>query len=194
MTLWTVTRKAPLPTGFSRQEYWSGLPFPTPIVLIVAVFSWWALSDKPVLNIFFKEWSVLTAPQTSFHNHSKLLVLAFGSNCSYQVTSFLFAKTDGYSSFSLPVPLQSLSLMISLFFLTASYFWPPWTHFGLYELKLAGFLCLWMLLLHLLYRFSSTRPLNIDIPRGLQTFSSLVLFYLYSSPFNSFSLNSPFSS
>ena len=30
MTPWTVTRQAPLTMGFSRQEYWSGLPFPTP--------------------------------------------------------------------------------------------------------------------------------------------------------------------
>ena len=29
-TLWTVARQAPLSTGFSRQEYWSGLPFPPP--------------------------------------------------------------------------------------------------------------------------------------------------------------------
>ena len=29
-TLWTVTQQAPLSTGFSRQEYWSGLPFPSP--------------------------------------------------------------------------------------------------------------------------------------------------------------------
>ena len=29
-TLWTVPCQAPLSTGFSRQEYWSGLPFPTP--------------------------------------------------------------------------------------------------------------------------------------------------------------------
>ena len=29
-TLWTVARQAPLSTGFSRQEYWSGLPFPSP--------------------------------------------------------------------------------------------------------------------------------------------------------------------
>jgi len=27
-TLWTVARQAPLSVGFSRQEYWSGLPFP----------------------------------------------------------------------------------------------------------------------------------------------------------------------
>ena len=29
-TLWTVARQAPLFMGFSRQEYWSGLPFPSP--------------------------------------------------------------------------------------------------------------------------------------------------------------------
>ena len=27
-TPWTVARQAPLSLGFSRQEYWSGLPFP----------------------------------------------------------------------------------------------------------------------------------------------------------------------
>ena len=29
-TLWTVACQAPLSMGSSRQEYWSGLPFPTP--------------------------------------------------------------------------------------------------------------------------------------------------------------------
>ena len=29
-TSWTVARQAPLSIGFSRQEYWSGLPFPSP--------------------------------------------------------------------------------------------------------------------------------------------------------------------
>ena len=29
-TPWTVGRQAPLSMGFSRQEYWSGLPFPFP--------------------------------------------------------------------------------------------------------------------------------------------------------------------
>ena len=30
MTPWTVAHQAPLSMGFSRQEYWSGLPFPSP--------------------------------------------------------------------------------------------------------------------------------------------------------------------
>ena len=29
-TPWTVAHKTPLSMGFSRQEYWSGLPFPSP--------------------------------------------------------------------------------------------------------------------------------------------------------------------
>ena len=29
-TPWTVVRQAPLSVGFSRQEYWNGLPFPPP--------------------------------------------------------------------------------------------------------------------------------------------------------------------
>ena len=28
--LWTIACQAPLSMGFSRQEYWSGLPFPFP--------------------------------------------------------------------------------------------------------------------------------------------------------------------
>ena len=28
--LWTAAYQSPLSTGFSRQEYWSGLPFPSP--------------------------------------------------------------------------------------------------------------------------------------------------------------------
>ena len=30
MTLWTIALQAPLSMGFSRQEYWSGLPFSPP--------------------------------------------------------------------------------------------------------------------------------------------------------------------
>ena len=29
VTLWTLARQAPLFTGFSRREYWNGLPFPS---------------------------------------------------------------------------------------------------------------------------------------------------------------------
>ena len=35
-TPWTIAGQAPLPIGFSRQEYWSGLPFPFPEIYIVS--------------------------------------------------------------------------------------------------------------------------------------------------------------
>ena len=30
LTLWIVAHQAPLSMGFPRQEYWGGLPFPSP--------------------------------------------------------------------------------------------------------------------------------------------------------------------
>ena len=30
VTPWTVAHQAPLSVGFPRQEYWNGLPFPSP--------------------------------------------------------------------------------------------------------------------------------------------------------------------
>ena len=38
-TPWTATRQAPLSMGFSRQEYWSELPFPSPFKLLSKVLS-----------------------------------------------------------------------------------------------------------------------------------------------------------
>ena len=34
VTLWTVARQAPLSMGFSRQEHWVGLPFPSPVDIL----------------------------------------------------------------------------------------------------------------------------------------------------------------
>ena len=34
-TLWTIARQTPLSMGFSRQEYWSGLLFPSPDMLSI---------------------------------------------------------------------------------------------------------------------------------------------------------------
>ena len=31
VTQWTAAHQAPLSLGFSRQEHWSGLPFPSPM-------------------------------------------------------------------------------------------------------------------------------------------------------------------
>ena len=57
VTPWTITYQAPLTMGFSRQEYWSGLPFPSPgdlpnpgIELRSPVLQADALPSEPPLN------------------------------------------------------------------------------------------------------------------------------------------------
>ena len=52
-TPWTVAYQAPPSMGFSRQEYWSGVPLPSPIVPIVlysAIYClvwWWWFRELP---------------------------------------------------------------------------------------------------------------------------------------------------
>ena len=36
----TATHQAPLSLGFSRKGYWSGLPFPSPIIIPPKAASW----------------------------------------------------------------------------------------------------------------------------------------------------------
>ena len=38
MTPWTVTHQVPLSMRFSRQEYWSGLSFPSPIGAMISLY------------------------------------------------------------------------------------------------------------------------------------------------------------
>ena len=47
---WTVTCQDPLSTEFSRQEYWSGLPFPTPGNLL------WEWSLQSLLDLLHCRW------------------------------------------------------------------------------------------------------------------------------------------
>ena len=46
VTPWTAAHQASPSMGFSRQEYWSGVPLPSPTFLLV----WPTLSHRPGLN------------------------------------------------------------------------------------------------------------------------------------------------
>ena len=43
VTPWTAAHQAPLPMGFYRQKYWSGLPLPSPIqwLRMLKLFTFW---------------------------------------------------------------------------------------------------------------------------------------------------------
>ena len=57
---WTVAYQAPLSVGFSRQEYWSGVPLPSPVLCLVcsksgvwthAGWEWASLVTQMVKNL-----------------------------------------------------------------------------------------------------------------------------------------------
>ena len=48
-TPWTIAHQAPLPMGFSRQEYWSGLPFPFPGIFLTQGLNQVSCIDRQIL-------------------------------------------------------------------------------------------------------------------------------------------------
>ena len=75
-TPWTVACQAPLSMGFSRQEYWSGLPFPSP----------WDLPDlgikprSPALQADSLPSELPGKPQT-YHNIKYIIISLFIAQC-----------------------------------------------------------------------------------------------------------------
>ena len=63
----TVTRQAPLPMGFSRQEYWSGLPFPS-----AGIFLTQGLNPHLLCLLHLKKGSLPLAPPGKPRSHIKL--------------------------------------------------------------------------------------------------------------------------
>ena len=57
-TPWTVAQKAPLSMEFSRQEYWSGFPFPTPEDLPNPGIEPVSPVSPALANGFFTSWAI----------------------------------------------------------------------------------------------------------------------------------------
>ena len=66
-TLWTRTRQAPLSMGFSRQEYWSGLPCPSPGDLPDAGIEPASLVSPDLAGKFFTASATWEAPGELIH-------------------------------------------------------------------------------------------------------------------------------
>ena len=64
VTLWTAAFQVPLSMGFSRQEYWSGLPFPSPEDLS-------GLETKPVSPALLGEFFTTKPPGNPVCNGTK---------------------------------------------------------------------------------------------------------------------------
>ena len=56
MPLWMVAHQTPLSMGFCRQEYWSGLPFPSPGGLPYPGIEPASLASAALAGGFFTTW------------------------------------------------------------------------------------------------------------------------------------------
>ena len=135
-TPWTAAHQAPLSTGFSRQEYWSGLPFPSPTMLsrLVIFFlprskhlliSWLQLPSAMILET--KNIKVVTVSIVSpsiCHEVMGLnaMILVFwilSFKPAFSLSSFTFFKRL-FSSYSLSaMRVASTAYMRLLMFLPA---------------------------------------------------------------------------
>ena len=60
--LWVAAYEAPLSTGFSRQEYWSGLPCPPPKDLLNPGIKPMSLISPAMAGMFFTNCVTLEKP------------------------------------------------------------------------------------------------------------------------------------
>ena len=66
VTPWTVAQQAPLSMGFSRQEYWGGLPFPSPGDLPNPGIEPTSLTSPALAGRFFMTSAPWEAPWTGW--------------------------------------------------------------------------------------------------------------------------------
>jgi len=95
MTPWTSAYQAPPSMGFSRQEYWSGLPLPSPWLYIL-ICKWLFLNDS------FKFKCIPTITYIHFTPHPalfKILTSYFISFCFISVSSVLVLGIVDFTTF-----------------------------------------------------------------------------------------------
>ena len=99
-TPWTVAYQAPLSMGFSRQEYWSGVPLPSPI----------KIDPNLTTGVLIKTGDVDTETHTQMYLHAKkphrLLVNQPEAGREVWYTHFLSAHRGNQPYFHLGSSLQ----------------------------------------------------------------------------------------
>ena len=78
-TLWTVACQAPLSMGFSRQEYWSGLPFPSPGDLPDPGIEPTSLASPALAGRFFTTSATWEAPEVGSREKQNWTLTNFGT-------------------------------------------------------------------------------------------------------------------
>ena len=147
-TPWAVAYQAPRSMGFSRQEYWSGLPFPSPEDLPStgvepgppALQTDTLLSEPPGINASFS-WSSTTLSTMFVFNYFLTLHLVFFilpiTVCKC-VMSFAYLPSFTYFPLDLGTGIMSILFTAPRYWLNAFETWNPFSHKNLS--LMAGFL------------------------------------------------------
>ena len=110
VTPWTVVYQAPLFMGFSRQKYWSGLPFPSPKNLRVQLFvtPWTVVYRAPLFMGFSRQkyWSGL--PFLSPKN----LFSTFTWTLSFSLNEFLYLLKNFCCYLLLTISLRAFQVAL----------------------------------------------------------------------------------
>ena len=89
VTPWTAAQQGPPSMGFSRQKYWSGVPLPSPVLLLLSHFS---VSDslQPHESQHARPPCPSPTPEVHSNSHSYLEpVYCFMSSSNYCFLTFL---------------------------------------------------------------------------------------------------------
>ena len=94
-TPWTAAHQAPPSMGFSRQEYWSGVPLPSLIESLILFNSVNSVVTSPILFLVLVTWVL---PIFLFVYLAKYLssILLFWANCLFHF--FLFSHSVSFIS------------------------------------------------------------------------------------------------
>ena len=112
-TQWTVTCQAPLSIGFSRQEYWGGLPFPPPgdlpdpgITPVSPALAGRFLITKPPRKPYYRVHSSKTTVSKNLMSGSAQKTL-FWFSTNYSTNELRCSKTSSYKSIKSSFQIRS---------------------------------------------------------------------------------------
>ena len=91
VTLWTVAHQSPLSMEFSRYEYWSGLPFPSPEIFPDPGIELASLMSSALASRLFPTsatWEATNNKDTVVENPPKGHLWCEGSRCSVTTRAF----------------------------------------------------------------------------------------------------------
>ena len=108
MTPWTVAYQAPLSMEFSRQEYWSGLPFPIPalkdlLIHLYVPWFWHTESYTCLIQTVWWVWRYCRYCKTITIICITSISITFKVSCCSPLLLFVWPKLHGIRGLSSPI-------------------------------------------------------------------------------------------